>query len=388
MVSIPPVRRVVMSLLRFGLVAGALAGYLTGSLAAQAKDRVEALNGKVYVGEILTDDGTTIEIQTNQGARTKLAYDRLTPLTRYRLVRKRTPDDVDSQLDLADWCVDVILYKEARRHFDAAMVADPQRADDVNERLAAARTKAGDELLARAKSLAANNKPKEAREVLKTIVEELPLEPVAEVAARMLQGDSHRQKAALMASDDEDADAEAGASTAGDGDAAGTTSNAPDPNAGADSRVGKPAVRASGKAYTKRTRKIMKACIQHYYNMIDWTTGALVHTSQSNSVQLYQAVILERLKMLKALDEVRPQGEINEEMAEGILLVEQKTEEAVVEAQVNLAMLYLRMGSDQDAAKVVDAGLADYAENPRLLQARERVSKGEGRLILGERRRQ
>ena len=389
-----PCCRFVLSLVFVGWLAGV----------SVAQQRLEAVSGQVYEGQVLSDDGTTVEFKTTRGATLKLPYERLKDTSQYRLILARTGDDVDAQMDLADWCVDKVLYKEARRHYDRALdAAGDERADDVNARLDAARTKAGEELLARAKNLQATNKPNEAREVLTTILKELPLEEVAEEAAVMLQEDSGRQKRSMIGRDVADAgeDDQAAADDEGaDSSDDGATADRPvvggrrpdDPNADVDPRSGRHAVRANGKFYTKRARKIMAPVVQHYYNMIDWTVAALVHPARRNAIELLQGVVLERKKMLTTLDSLRPQGETNEEIAEANALAERKTEEATVDAVGHLADMYMNQGSFDEAVAVVEEAVANYPRNEHLLRTQDRVnhatSSGGRWVILGERRKQ
>ena len=398
-----PCCRLVLSLVFVGWLAGV----------SVAQQRLEAVSGQVYDGQVLSDDGTTVEFKTTRGATLKLPYERLKATSQYRLILARTGDDVDAQMDLADWCVDKVLYKEARRHYDRALdAAGDERADDVNARLDAARTKAGEELLARAKNLQATNKPNEAREVLTTILKELPLEEVAEEAAVMLQEDSGRQKRSMIGqdvadaadadesgqadADDDVADADEGADSSNDGSAADRPvvggRRPEDPNADVDPRSGRHAVRANGKFYTKRARKIMAPVVQHYYNMIDWTVAALVHPARKNAIELLQGVVLERKKMLTTLDSLRAQGETNEEIAEAIALAERKTEEATADAIGHLADMYMNQGSFDEAVAVVEDGVANYPRNEHLLRTQDRVghatSSGGRWVILGERRKQ
>ena len=136
---------------KLSLVLGLVAGLVLAAPAAAqeqetsdvTKARLEALSGRTYLGTILSDDGKAVEIKTVEGATLKLPYEQLTPKTQYMLRIVRTPDDVDSQLALADWCVDETLYTEAKRAFRAALVKDPLRADEVTELFDKARTKAG-----------------------------------------------------------------------------------------------------------------------------------------------------------------------------------------------------------------------------------------------------
>jgi hypothetical protein len=359
MVTQSNVRPVVLSCLSL-LLIGAMA------VPTVAQDRLELLTGKTYSGKILSDDGTTVEIKTSAGTTLKLPYARLTPTSQYRLMRKRTTDDVDSQLDLADWCVDQVLYEEARRHFDAALAADPERAERVNTRLDAAHTKAGREAITRAKALMADGRDAQARGILGRIIQQLPLEPAAKEAAALLEGDKGRRKAEFI------------------------TPEVSDANADVDPRAGKHATRANGKPYSNRVRKLMGPVIQQYYNIIDRTLEGIVTNSRTNSIELFRGAIKAGPMAIQAVEELKARAEKEEEIAEAVGLAKLKIEEAVVSARVHLAQTLLIGDAIDDAAEVVHGGLTDYPENVRLQELEKRVAaakaSGHGVAILGRRR--
>jgi thioredoxin-like negative regulator of GroEL len=338
-----------------------LMGALTDPTLAQ--DRVEVISGRVYEGEILSDDGETVEIETTSGTTLKLPYQHLTMASRYRLMRKRTPDDVDAQMDLADWCVEQVLYEEARRHFDAALAKDPARSDEVNARLDAARTKAGADSLSRAKALMAEGRDRDARELLGKILQQLPQEPVAKEAAALLEEEATEQKEELLGLDVLEA------------------------NKGVDGRAGKRAKRADGKEYSNRARQLMRPTVERYYNIIDWTTAAQVTNSQVNAIELLIGAIAEEPKMLQEADAMSARAETDPEIAEAIQLARLKAEEAVVEACVNLAQIYLLKHEYERAQEVVDGRIADYPDNVRLAHLKARINSaiasGQGAVILG-----
>jgi len=331
-----------------------------------AQDRIETKSGQVFEGEILSDDGTAVEIKTNEGATMKVPIENLVPMSVYRLKRDKTPDDVDSQLDLADWCVDQTLYRQARIHFEAAAAKDPSRSDEINKRLVAARTKAGKDLLAQAKSLQASNRNDDARDVLKTIVRELPLEPVADEATEMLAGDNSRRKEKVMTRRTAKVD---------------TSGRPPE---------GERETRASGEEFSDNAYSVMSPSIDAYKKMLDKNHSGLTQKSQSSSIKDYEAAIKEGEKAQKAVDKVRPQAQEDDEIAEAIQLVEQHLEEGVVDARINLIDAYLMRDSYNQASEVVNAGLAQYPKNDRLLRARERVtsasSSNDGGRIFWRRR--
>ena len=145
----------------------------------------ETTAGNSYAGKVVSDDGTTVEIETAGGAKVKVPYDALTPKTQYRLKRAKTGEDGKSQLALAEWCLSKTLYEEARTHYRKALAADATMADEINAKVVVARKTAANELLARAKGLMATD-PKQARRILSELVTELPLEDATTEAKKLL----------------------------------------------------------------------------------------------------------------------------------------------------------------------------------------------------------
>ncbi len=320
---------------------------------AQDVDRVETNAGKLYEGTIVSDDGETVEFRTRAGMTLTLPYDSLTLKTRYRLRRDRTPDDADAQADLADWCVDQTLYEDAERHYRAALAADATKSDEINARIARARTKAANELLERAKSMQASNLKDDARMVLTTIVKELPLEPAAKEAAALLAGDNEDRKQSAFARRAE------------------LSRGAP---AGELPPEGEREVRASGEPFSEAAYQTFGQVIEHYRSMLDNTHEGLVDGNQSGAIKSFEKALKDGDKARKEVEEIRPRGAGDEEIAEALALVDGKLEEAIVECRIHLADAYMLRESYNQAAEAVNKGLAEYPQNPRLRSAKDRLT--------------
>ncbi|RKY18404.1 MAG: hypothetical protein DRQ55_13455 [Planctomycetota bacterium] len=331
-----------------------------------SQTRLETNSGRTYEGEIVFDDGISVEIEWGS-ASVKLPYAQLTPMSQYRLRRDKTADDADSQLDLADWCVDMTLYTEAKRHFRAAIEAEPLKSDEINQRLTAARTQAGKELLARAKSLAASNQPGEAHRILGIIVQELPLEPVASEAAHLLAEDVERRKQSTFVRKA----APSGKDTVPESERA---------------------KRRNGEAYSDETRALFADVIKSYQRMLERTQKGLVTSSQSSSIKEFEKAIKDGAKLRGQADKLRPMGVENPEIAEALELVDSKLEDALVDCRIHLADAYLLRSSYNQATEVVNHGLAEYPHNEQLRRAKDRVTSaaaydsGGGWRIRGRRR--
>lgn len=334
------------------LLCAVTAALALAAPAATAQQTFETVSGKSYSGKVLADDGTTVEIETAGGATVKVPYETLTPATQYRLKKARTGEDGKSQLELAEWCLGKTLYEEARTHYRKALAADASMADEINAKVVAARTTAAKELLARGKTLQSEGKPHEARRVWSTLVQELPLEPSADEAKKLLAEDTTQRKKQTMSH------AAAKPAKRAAGGAA----------VGADVPL-----RASGEPFSDATVKRFQPVIESYHKMLDATQEGLVEGG-SGGIDKFEKALKEGEKIRKAADKVKADAGADEEVAEALALVDTKLEAAVVDARLNLVDSYMMRTSYNQASEVVREGLAEYPENQHLRQAMNRVT--------------
>jgi len=348
------------------LILAALCALGASAAHARAQDTFETVAGNTYQGSVVSNDGVSVEIQTTDGMTMKLPLEALTPETQYRLRRADTTDDAQSQLDLAEWCVTKTLYEEARIHFRKALAADPLMADKIKERVVVARATAAKELLARAKSLQASNQDQEARRILSLLVQELPLEEPAKEAARMLDEDTAKRKATVM--DRSPAKASSGPAEGGAGEAR----------------------RSDGEPFSDATRSLFEPIIKSYQKLLDANRVGLGKEG-SGGIDEFEKALKESEKIRKEAEKLRPKGANDAEVTEALALVDTKLEEASVDTRLNIVNAYLLRTSYNQAADVVNKGLAEYPKNERLLQARNHVSAaanngGGGDWVIGGRR--
>ena len=322
---------------------------------ASAQDVIETQSGRTFEGEVLSDDGTAVEIKTNAGATMKVPYEQLTDATQYRLLRKRMGTSAEDNLEIAQWCMDKTMYKEAKRHFKMALDADASMADEINAAVAKARTQASRELLQRAKNLQTEGRTKDARNILSIIVQELPLEPAAEEAAKMLAADTEQRKSTTL-----------------------VRRRGKEPPTGHDGTV---PVRDNGEPFSDDARFLFADVLKAYSAMLDFTHKGLVAGGRSG-IKDFEKALKEGDKARKAVDKIRPKGPSDDEIAEAIERSDMRIEEAIVEARLRMADEYLLRNTYNKAGDVIRAGLADYPDNTALRNGMERVtaaaSSGEG----------
>jgi hypothetical protein len=330
----------------------ALALSMPGALAQEAQEAQDVLDvesGRSYEGKVLSNDGTSVEIELTGGATMKVPYATLTPRTQYRLQLKETGDDAKSQLALAEWCVGKTLYDEAKTHFRRALAADALMEEEINARVVVARKTAANELLERAKRLRAENQEQEARHVLGMLVQELPLEEATREAAQMLAEETKVRKQESLSRP----------RTRGANEA---------PAGGADAPR-----RADGEPFSEATRTRFAALVESYQKLLDATHDGLVK-GDSAGIDAFEKALKEGEKIRKAADALRPEAAGDAETAEALQLVDSKLEEAVVDARIHLVDNYLLRTSYKQAAEVVKLGLAEYPKNERLRRAMDRVT--------------
>jgi tetratricopeptide (TPR) repeat protein len=311
--------------------------------AQQAPDQIETLSGAVFRGTILSNDGARVEIETTEGAIKKLRYALLTPSTQYRLRRAIMGEDGRSHLELAEWCVEMALYTEAKRHFRLALQVDPTMEEEIEASLVEARTTAANELLERAKGLASSNQPNGARRILTTLVTELPEEEAATEAMQLLAADTDRRKQSALA-----------------------RLPVPEPLEGG-------SVRSSGEAFSANALNIFAPVIDAYRKMLDNNQRGLLETGTS-AIRAFERALRDGETAFDANEKIRPQGAGDEEIAEALAVVDAKIEEGLVEARVNLADVYLLRNNFGKASEVVSEGMVRFPRNEQLRQARNRAT--------------
>jgi len=319
--------------------------------AASSDGWVETEDGRRYQGPILSDDGESVEIPGPDGSTETIGYNQLTPMTLYRIRNVSAGADVDSQIALADWCVDEMLYPQAKRHYRSALEADVSRAGEVNKSIEKAKAKAAKDLLARANRLRADGHDDEADDMLTSIVQELPLQPAAKKAGELLASQTERRKQTVLQPESARAGDAEGSSAVTDG----------------------PPLRSNGEEYSQAAHDTFAPTVKAYHAMLDSTHKGLVESSQGTSIKAFEKGLKEGEKARKETDKVRPQGQENEEVAEALGVVDQKLEDGLVDCRVHLADAYLMRGSDNQALDTINQGLAEYPQNQELLAARSRV---------------
>src|SRR5262245_35462776 len=123
-----------MRLMRLPLVVSAV--LLLAVPCIRAQDTVETLSGSTFSGTILSNDGKVIEMETTAGMKMKLPYEQLTPDSQYQMKLLITPDDADGHLALADWCMGMKAYRNARTEFRTALREGPLREKEINAKFA------------------------------------------------------------------------------------------------------------------------------------------------------------------------------------------------------------------------------------------------------------
>lgn len=316
-----------------------------GAPAARGQDTFETNSGGSFTGRLVSNDGTSVEIETTDGMTMKLPYGQLTPMTQYRLELAKAKDEGQSQIDLANWCVGKKLYPQAKIHFRKALSVAPLMEEEIKAQLVIARKTAADELLARGKGLQAEGKHQEARQILSTLVQELPLEDASKEAATILSTETAERKEAALK---RPAKPKAGKAPAGE---------AP--------------TRADGEPFSEATRALFEPIVDSYRKMLDATHDGLKKGSSSGEKE-FEKAIKEGDKIRKAAEKIGKQSG-DAEVAEALDLVSVRLEEAEVDARINLATDYMIRTSYNNALDAVNLGLANYPKNQRLLDMRAQV---------------
>lgn len=332
------------------LIAAAV--LLACALPAAAQDVLETRSGSRYEGQVLADDGTTVEFRTQDGATMKLPWAQLTPASQYLLKRKATTQDGPGLLGLAEWCVEQALYEEAKLNYHKALEVAPLMSEQINASVAKARTTAANEVLGRAKSLQAAGQGQEARRLLSLLVQELPLEEASQEAAQLLAADTTQRKADTLKRK---------------------------PARGGKEPPPSGAVRSDGEPFSEGTRTLFAPIVTSYHEMLDSTQKGLAEGGNAG-IKLFEKAVKEGDKIRKAAEKIRKDHGQDAEVAEALVLVDEKLEEADADARCNIVDTLLLRNTYNQAADVANEGLAVYPKNPRLQAAKDKcVAAASGR---------
>ena len=335
------------------------------SAPAAAQDRLETTGGRIYEGSILSSDDKSVEFQTGEGTTLRLPLEGLTPISRYRVRRAALADgDGPAQLALAEWCVDAVLYPQARIHYRRALDADAALSDEINASLKAARKQASEEVLQRAEGLAADGKLRESHELLTRLLQELPLEPASQKAAQLLAEETLQRKQAATALSGSKA----------------SSANAPTTRGGAANASGG----SSGGRFSEETHKTLGSAVELYKKVLDKNQTGLTTSNQSSSIKSFEAALKDGDRAKKAVEKVRKANpDAAGELAEAMTLLDSKIIEATVDSRLHIADAYMLRGSYKQASDVLNAGLAQDPQNALLMRARERATMAASNNDLG-----
>ncbi len=321
------------------LVAALLPTGLAQAASAQ-QVALETLTGGKFVGTVLADDGTTVKLRTGSGEM-GLPIGGLTPSSQFTLRRLKVGDDARALLALAEWCVDVALYPEARQTYKEALEADYLMEREIHESIAKARTRASRDVLQRAKDLQADGKHDESRALLTRLVQELPLEVASQEAAKLLADDLVERKAAAT--------------------------KVP---------VQTPAGNGEQSAQMSPEAQVMFAkAIERYHKMLDLEHKGLTTESQSTAIDLFQKALKELEAAYRDAQSARHGGHNPPpDLATVLTEIDRRYRESNADLRIHIADAYLLRSSYKQAADILNQGLAKDAQNPRLIAARERVT--------------
>ena len=138
-------------------------------------------------GTLVFDDGLSIRIRFADGNTKNYTYDELAPKSVCRLMKaKASYDDGPGQIEVGNYARDVGYYAHARRHYEAAVKADPALEDRVERELAKLRALASQQELVQAQAAYRDGRTVEAEDHLANLLREFPDEEAADSATAML----------------------------------------------------------------------------------------------------------------------------------------------------------------------------------------------------------
>jgi len=302
-------------------------------LGADAQDVVIHMkSGDIYRGVVLSADSRQVMFKTDDGMQLGLPFAEMTPATTYQISRGLVAaTDGPGQLKLGDEAAAAELWAIAKLHYHQAVEADPSLESQFEAKMAALLDDTGNALLAEAKANLARGDQAGAATHLSLLLTEVPHASSAAEASKMLD-----TLHATMASERQ-------AKQLAEQSAEIKQALAPAERAYADS--------------VKRTKEGLQAGTDQG-RAIDNFKSAVSRGDEGRS----------ELKNLTASDNKTPG------LAEAITQLDGELVAQIVNADIQLASVYNQRSSYNDAAGVVNSGLAIDRTNAQLLAMRDQVA--------------
>jgi tetratricopeptide (TPR) repeat protein len=308
-----------------------------GSLAAlqdagSGPETLHFLAGNSMQGQVLSDDGSEVQLKTVEGMQMTVRYGDLTPRTVYRLMLARTQkDDATGQVAIGDYAATHDLWAYAQRHYDYAVAADPSMQADVQKKLDALHVSASDGMLADAQHAAKVGRDKDAKHTLSTLVQQFPHEQAADKATTILGDMKEKAKAAH----DEQLKAK----------------------------------------HDKDTVQALKPISKKLNVIIDKNHDGLANSKdQSRSIEDFKHALKECGLADDDLADLVKKNQDNQQLLDGAKDLESKLQDQYMQAVNNLANAYNLRGSYPDAMSLVNKALARFPDNQQLLNLRAQIA--------------
>jgi tetratricopeptide (TPR) repeat protein len=152
-------------------------------------DTIRLKDGSTLKGYATAYDDAhqVLSFHTEDGRDLKLELAELNTLSVYQVTQSTIPkDNAKAQIQIGNYARDTGLYAHALRHYGYAEKADPSLKDAIEKERAILRQKAADFALDNARTALRKGDASEAKKWLTKIVEQLPNEPQAAEASKML----------------------------------------------------------------------------------------------------------------------------------------------------------------------------------------------------------
>jgi tetratricopeptide (TPR) repeat protein len=152
-------------------------------------DTIRLKDGSTLKGYATAYDDAhqVLSFHTEDGRDLQLKLAELNTLSVYQVTQSTIPkDNAKAQIQIGNYARDTGLYAHALRHYGYAEKADPSLKDAIEKERAILRQKAADFALDNARTALRKGDASEAKKWLTKIVEQLPNEPQAAEASKML----------------------------------------------------------------------------------------------------------------------------------------------------------------------------------------------------------
>ena len=317
---------------RYSMAVLALGLTLAGPATASAQDVITMKSGDVYQGTVVSDDGKQVVFQTTAGMELGLPLADMSLESVYQIDLGRIAlTDAPGQMKLGDEAAAAGLWAQAKRHYHQAVEDDAKLEPQFDAKMAALRNDTGNALLAEAKQNLAQGDQAGAATHLSLLLTQVPQSSAARDASQMLDTLHARMSTERQAS-----------------------------------------VKSAQSAEIQQALAPVENAYQTSLRLVK--QGLQAGSDQGAAIDQFRNAIQVATDGRSQLQTLGASGNTTPGLPQAISQLDKELVAQICNADVQLASVYNQRSSYNDAAGVVNTGLAIDPTNEELLAMRTQIS--------------